>query len=639
MRALAASLSLLAASAVAAGPPPIETPSLETQVLDGFLPPVAERLPDSPLVEPFDRRDAAPGRHGGDLRLVFSRTKDLRLIVAYSYARLVAYDEEFDLQPDILESYEVAEGGRVFTLRLRPGHRWSDGHPFTAEDFRYYWESVATNAVIYPTGPDRELQPNGVLPRFEVLDPLTVRFTWPEPNPFFLPALARSNPLVIYRPAHYLRKFHPDHTPMAQIEKRVAVERKRDWRALHFAKDRMYKNDNPHQPTLYPWRPRNAPPAERVVYERNPFYHKIDANGRQLPYVDRLLVSFADPGLIPTKVGSGDVDLHGRYLAFSDFTALKSAAERSDLAVDLWRSGQGAEIALYPNLNHKDPVWRAALNDVVFRRALSLAIHRWEINEILFFGLGFGVGDYVLPNSPLYDAEQAGRWADFDIDRANRMLDLVGYEARNADGVRLLPDGRPMEITVEHDGRSPERADALHLIAETWRKIGIVLNQKAMTRDVLKRRIKAGSTLMSADVGMNNGRPTALMPPADLAPMTPARLHWMGWGGWMETGGKLGQPIEDAAAQRLVLGVQDWARAETEDEKAQIWRDMLEIYVDQVFVIGVVSGGRRPIVRKADLRNLPREGLFNWDPGAFFGLYGLDGLWWGRDAVAAALGR
>ena len=256
---------------------------------------------------------------------------------------------------------------------------------------------------------------------------------------------------------------------------------------------------------------------------------------------------------------------------------MKSAAARSDLAVDLWRSGQGAEIALYPNLNHKDPVWRAALNDVVFRRALSLAIHRWEINEILFFGLGFGVGDYLLPNSPLYDAEHAGRWADFDIDRANRMLDLVGYEARNADGVRLLPDGRPMEITVEHDGRSPERADALHLIAETWRKIGIVLNQKAMTRDVLKRRTKAGSPLMSADVGMNNGRPPALLPPADLAPMTPARLHWMGWGGWMETGGKLGQPIEDAAAQRLVLGVQDWARAETEDEKAQSWRDMLEI--------------------------------------------------------------
>lgn len=628
-------LSVSLAAAAAFAQPYIETPSLQAAAEYGDIPHVAGRLPDTPFVETFPAEYATPGRHGGDVRLVFGRTKDLRLVVVYSYARLVAYDKNFDLQPDILESYTVEDGGRVFTLRLRPGHRWSDGAPFTAEDFRYYWEQVATNEVIYPTGPDRELQPSGALPRFEALDPLTVRFSWPEPNPFFLPALARPNPLIIYRPAHYLRQFHPDLTPMAEIDEIVAAERKRDWRALHFAKDRIYRNDNPDQPTLYPFVPQNAPPAERIVYERNPFYHKVDPNGRQLPYVDRLLVTFADPGLIPAKVGSGDVDLHGRYLAFSDFTALKNAADRSGLAVDLWRGGQGSEIALYPNLNHGDPMWRALFNKADFRRALSLAIHRWEINEVLFFGLGFGVGDYVLPDSPLYDASLAGRWAQYDLEQANRLLDRVGLEVRDADGVRRMPDGRRLEITVEHDGSSPERTDALQLISESWREIGVLLRQKAMSRDVLKRRIKAGSTLMAADVGMNNGVPTAAMPPTDLAPMTPARMHWMGWGGWMETGGMLGRPIDDPAAARLVLDVERWAKAESPAEQESAWRDMLETYVDQVFVIGVVAGGRRPVVRRADLRNLPKEGLFNWDPGAFFGLYGLDGVWYGRDDVAA----
>ncbi|MEM6490957.1 MAG: ABC transporter substrate-binding protein, partial [Pseudomonadota bacterium] len=537
MRALICGV-LLAAPGLALGY--VETPSLQPIIDEGRLSPIADRLPDEPLVERFPQDYAAPGRHGGDIRLVFSRSRDVRLVVVYSYARLIGYDEDFELQPDILRGWEESDGGRVFTLKLRPGHRWSDGHPFTAEDFRYYWDAVATNEIIYPTGPDRELQPNGVLPTFEVLDPLTVRFTWAEPNPFFLPALARPNPLIIYRPAHYLRKFHADYTDEKTLHERVDEARKRDWRALHFAKDRLYRNDNPDLPTLYPWVPRNAPPAERIVYERNPYYHKTDVNGRQLPYVDRVLVTFADPGLIPAKIGAGDADLHGRYLAFSDFTALRSAADRSGFEVDLWRSGQGSEVALYPNLNHKDPVWRALFNEVGFRRALSLAIHRWEINEALFFGLGFGVGDYVLPNSQLYEAHLAGRWAEYDPERAGRMLDLLGLEDRNDDGVRLLPDGRPLEITVEHDGGAPERADALQLIGESWAQIGVVLRQKTMTRDVLKRRIKAGSTLMSADVGMNNALPNALMPPTDLAPMTPARMHWMGWGGWMETGGMLG---------------------------------------------------------------------------------------------------
>ena len=160
------------------------------------LPPQAERLPSDPRIVKVSR----PGRHGGTLRVVFGRSKDTRIMVVYGYARLVTYDQAFNLKPDILAGIDVQEG-RIFTLRLRKGHRWSDGAPFTAEDFRYYWEDIANNKSLSPLGAPKQLIVNGKPPVFEVVDAQTVRFSWNEPNPHFLPALGSATPLYIYRPA------------------------------------------------------------------------------------------------------------------------------------------------------------------------------------------------------------------------------------------------------------------------------------------------------------------------------------------------------------------------------------------------------------------------------------------------------
>ena len=124
-------------------------------------------------------------------------------MVVYGYARLMAYTPALALVPDMLEAAEVSED-RVFTLRLRPGHKWSDGQPFTSEDFRYWFEDVAEDPELSPSGLPLQLLPNGEQPHFEVLDEQTIRFSWSRPNPLFLPALAQPDPLFIYCPAHYL---------------------------------------------------------------------------------------------------------------------------------------------------------------------------------------------------------------------------------------------------------------------------------------------------------------------------------------------------------------------------------------------------------------------------------------------------
>ena len=181
----------------------VEPPALEPAVTAGTLPPLVERLPENPLMVNLRSNGHEPGHHGGEWRMLIFSAKDVKLLSVYGYARLVVYDEKYELVPDILESYTVEEG-RIFTLKLRKGHKWSDGQPFTTEDFRYYWEDVATNEELSPSGPPHELVIEGEKATVEILDTWTVRYSWSHPNPFFLPALAGPAPLYIYRPAHYL---------------------------------------------------------------------------------------------------------------------------------------------------------------------------------------------------------------------------------------------------------------------------------------------------------------------------------------------------------------------------------------------------------------------------------------------------
>ncbi|MFN6980140.1 MAG: ABC transporter substrate-binding protein, partial [Gemmobacter sp.] len=145
-----------------------EAPILAAEVAAGRLPALADRLPAEPLVVDLAARGRILGQQGGTLRTMFTRARDIRLMVVYGYARLVGYDADYRLAPDILRSVEN-DGDRVFTLHLRAGHRWSDGHPFTTEDFRYWWEDVANNSDLAPSGPPDFMLADGLPPEVTIL--------------------------------------------------------------------------------------------------------------------------------------------------------------------------------------------------------------------------------------------------------------------------------------------------------------------------------------------------------------------------------------------------------------------------------------------------------------------------------------
>jgi peptide/nickel transport system substrate-binding protein len=619
---IATALSLSATSAVGRDMPVLESPMLADKVAKGELPPVDQRMPSVPRVVNVK----TPGLHGGTMRVIFGRDKDTRIMVVYGYARLVTYDPEFNIQPDILERVDV-ELGRVFTFHLRKGHRWSDGHPFTAEDFRYWWEDVANERDLSPLGPAKQLVVAGEAPRVEFIDPYTLRYSWSSPNPHFLPALASATPLYIYRPAHYLKKFHPRYADPEKLAELVAKSGRRNWAALHNRQDNQYRNDNPDLPTLQPWVLQTKPPSQRFLFDRNPYFHRVDQNGRQLPYTDQVAMGVAAAGVIPLKTGAGESDLQARGLAFSDYTFLKEAEKRENFKIRLWRTAKGSHLALFPNMNARDPVWRELFQNVEYRRALSLAINRHEINQVIYYGLATEGQNTVLPGSPLFKREYLDAWALFDLKAANAKLDALGLTKRDSRGIRLLPDGRPMEIIVETAGEDTEQTDVLELIHDSWLEAGIKLFTRPSQREVFRNRIFAGETLVSIWSGHEFGIPNADTIPDEFSPTDQLQLQWPKWGQYFQSRGRAGTPPTDEQALELLKLNRAWAYARSRQEREDIWRRMLEINADRVYSIGIVSAVPQPVVVNSDLRNVPEKGVFNWNPGAHFGVYMPDTFW------------
>ncbi len=605
----------------------IEPPYFAARVAAGQLPAVERRLPLQPARVAFGGGDdKRSGQYGGTLRMLMGKSKDIRMMMVYGYARLVGYDRDLTLRADLLAGYEVHRQ-RAFTFHLRAGHRWSDGEPFTTEAFRYYWEDVVNNEELYPFGLPRALLVDGEAPEVEFIDETTVRYSWSKPNPYFLPALAAPRPLFLYAPGHYLKQFHGAYRPAGELQAQVEAAGARNWAGLHHRKNHPYKNDNPQLPVLQPWVNSTPPPAERYVFVRNPYYHRVDNRGRQLPYIDEVTVHIVSSSLVAAKTAAGESDLQGRYIRLDNYTFLKAGETRNDFSVRLWRAGGGSQLAIYPNLNSNDPAWRNLVRDRRFRRALSLGIHRDEINQVIYSGLAHESNNSVQAGSPLFKPHYRRAWSQYDPDEANRMLDELGLTKRNDRGLRLMENGATLEIVLHTAGESTEETDILELIGERWLQLGVKLHTKPSQREVFRQRVFAGEAMMAMFNGLDNGLPTADMSPEELAPTGQTQLQWPKWGQYFESSRKVGEAPDLPAAAELLDLHHRWSRASAPAQRKIIWQKMLDIHSREVFSIGLVSGVPQPVVVNNRLQNVPQTATWSWLPTAYFGVYRPDTFW------------
>jgi peptide/nickel transport system substrate-binding protein len=236
----------------------------------------------------------------------------------------------------------------------------------------------------------------------------------------------------------------------------------------------------------------------------------------------------------------------------------------------------------------------------------------------------------VLEDSPLYDEERFTSWAEYDPDLAEELLDEIGLTEFNDDDTRLMPNGEPLEIIVETAGESTEEVDVLELIRDTWENVGIKVFTKPSQREVLRNRIFSGETIMAMWFGYENGVPTADMSPEEFVPVRQHSYQWPKWGQYVETSGAAGEPADMAEAQRLLELYEAWIAADSKAKRVEIWEEILDIHAEQIFTIGLVAQVPQPVLVSEGLMNVPDKAMFNWNPGAQFGLYRPDTFFWDK---------
>ncbi len=379
------------------------------------------------------RRGRRTGTAGGTIRTLIAKARDVRYLSVYGYTRLVGYDADLQLRPDLLERVDV-EGGR-FTFTLRQGHRWSDGHPFTSEDFRYYWEDVANEKALSPEGPPAFFLVDGKPPQVEFLDPVTIRYSWDRPNPMFLPALAAPRDPLIYRPAHYLKTVHARYLGKEAADAKAKALKLRGWAALHNRLDDNYELNNPDCPTLQGWVPRTRSPATRFRFERNRSYHRVDTAGTQLPYVDTIVMDVASQGLLVAKTNAGEADLMFRGLSMPDSRASRRARRPTSTAPNLWPVARGSEIALYPNLTTQDSGWRALNRDVCATATPCRSPSTAHAQQHAALRPGHRGQRHDRVRQPALRAGAAHAQRRLRSGKASHLLDEIGLTGRDGSGI------------------------------------------------------------------------------------------------------------------------------------------------------------------------------------------------------------
>ncbi|MDB2579628.1 ABC transporter substrate-binding protein, partial [Tateyamaria sp.] len=240
----------------------------------------------------------------------------------------------------------------------------------------------------------------------------------------------------------------------------------------------------------------------------------------------------------------------------------------------------------------------------------------------------------ALAQSPFFDASNLSKWAVYDPSTANAMLDEMGLNKRDKAGYRLLSDGRPMEFVIETAGERQEVENALAIITDTWRDIGIKLIMRPLDRDILRNRVFSGVTMASVWFGWDNGIPQAYTPPGYLAPTDQVFFAWPKWGQHHQTRGAAGEPVDMEPAQRLMDLNAAWAITDDEETRGKIWREMLGIHANQQYGIGILSEAPQPVVVSDQLRNVPELGKWAWEPGAHFGIHRVDEFYFADDPHA-----
>jgi len=579
-----------------------EAPGLAERVKAGQLPPVAERLPAEPMViQPLH----AIGHYGGTWRRGFIGPGD-----SENGNRLMAGDKLIFLDasgtrlaPSVAKGWQVSDDGRRTTLFLRRGMKWSDGAPFTADDFVFWFTDVAANKDLLPGLPP-ELTVNGKPGRLVKIDETTVAFEFDDPFFLFLPLVAGDTPIGggqarlqsdgqengLYAPAHYLKHFLPKYTGEAALNAEARAAGLDNWLSLYRQKSDYRINRD--LPTLSAWHMVQPINGAQFVFERNPYFYEVDTEGNQLPYIDRIQLTMSEnPDLINLRAAAGDYDYMERFIDLAKLPVLLDNAALGHYKVHLDLGFSGGDSVLFPNLAYQaDPEIGKWLRNADFRRALSLGIDRDQLNQTFWLGLGTAGSPIPAADMPEYPGDAwRTRWSTYDPDKAAAMLDAIGLAKKDSEGYRLRTDNGQrlrLEITVAQT-LVPTWPQQMEMVAQQWKRIGIAADVKLLERHLATLRISQDQDQIT--VWTNAGTESLYLYPRYALPIdTTVGMGGRALADWFSSNGTQGmKPTEPE-----MLHAFDLIRAaagQPEEERNRTAQEVWKLVVEQQWNIGIVG--------------------------------------------------
>ncbi len=590
-----------------------EAPMLAERVASGELPPVEERLPYEPKVMPAPEEI---GQYGGTIRKAHSwvdSNSELAMMQKEfwieSYPR-ESFDAE-DMSPNVLQDFSHNEEGTEFTFTLRKGMRWSDGYPVTTEDVRFMWEDVLENEDLTSVFPGW-LRHGGERAQLEIIDEYTFKLTFAAPFgilPVSMQSIGRGEYNQLLMPSHYMKQFHIDYTSMEDLLPLMDDEGldEDEWYNLFHARNTPGDgalNADIGFPVLYPWITVDRPSPGVTIFERNPYYFKVDEAGNQLPYVDRLRFELVqDQEMITMKVLAGEVDFEGGAggLPITNLPIYRENEEQGGYETRLLDPTTiNTPVNYFLNRTHDDLVWREIVNDPRFSQALSLGINREEINQLVFFGMGEPIQGTDVTGSTFWEPEFSEAYIEYDPDRANQLLDEMGLDQRR-DGWRLRPDGEFLRLPVEFFEVNPNNVPVTELVVEYWRDLGIRADMRVIEPSLWWQRQQANETVMSV---WHEDNVRASLPFFWYVPHFLYHSYGPLWTRWYNTEGRDGEEPPEHIMELFAL-YETVMETTDNEERIEAGKEILRAQAHHLFQLGTVGRVPAVLIANRDLRNLP----------------------------------
>ena len=600
-----------------------EAPMLAELVKVGKLPPVEKRLPD-----PTDLMVIKPlkeiGKYGGRWRRGFTGPADTengnRIV---STDKLLMWDYTGNkVMPSLVKDWRQSDDGKITAIFLRKGLKWSDGEPFTANDFVFWYTDIYQNKELVPT-PIPELQINGKPGRLYARDDYTVVFEFPEPYFLFVDILAgdtligggqatgmaRAAFMGGYAPAHYLKQFLPKYSSADEVQRKAKAAGFDSW--VSYFRNRTNWALNTDLPVVGPWKTVSPINTPTWAMERNPYYWAVDTAGNQLPYIDRLVMNLAENlEVLNLRAIAGEYDLQERHISLSKLPVFVENQKRGNYSIHLDTSQSGCDAALLVNTAYEADLEVAKwLTNRDFRRAISLGIDRDQLNEALWLGIGTPGSTAPAEDVAINPGkEYRKKWAVLDVKQANSLLDKIGLTKKDGEGYRLRTDGKG-RLRIElmtMGGQFIPYTQVAEMIKQQWVKIGIDADVKETERSLaFTKTANAEHHIMFWTVA---GSENLYLFPRHTLPVDPAECHLgMPFARWYASNGTQGKKPTNPEMLRA-FDLYRSAAGKKEAERIKIAQEIWKIIVEECWVIGSV--GQSPAfmgvrIVKNNMGNIP----------------------------------